>query len=193
MRVYMKKICLALAIFVSCLALGIFSANVAYAYTINVSGGYNGIPYSFRVHNSFTTSEGSAMSSAAKAWESAGKGVLAQKSTYTNAMTSYPVKDGYNNITRISTTKDYLAECSWWTSSNKITEADINFSTSYTIVTNPNSSQYDMQTIMTHEIGHALGLGHSDDTSAVMKPTFGGGEKLRTINSDDIDGIKEIY
>ena len=29
-------------------------------------------------------------------------------------------------------------------------------------------AQYDFQTTVTHEIGHALGLGHSDDISSVM-------------------------
>src|SRR5205085_677277 len=30
------------------------------------------------------------------------------------------------------------------------------------------AGQYDLQTIVTHELGHALGLGHSSDTSSVM-------------------------
>lgn len=167
----------------------------AFAYSINVSGGYNSPPYSFRVNTSFSNSERTAMANAAKAWEAAGKGVLASKSTYTNAMTSYPVKDGYNNVTRIapSATQDYLAQCTWWTSGGKITEADINFNPSYSWSTNPTGSQYDVQTIFTHELGHALGLGHSASSSAVMKPTFSEHEKLRTISSDDISGITSIY
>ncbi len=170
----------------------VFSISV-YAYSVDVSGGYNGLPYSFRVHTSFSDSEKTALSNAAKAWEAAGKGVLASKSTYTNTMTSYAVLDGYNNVTRISTTQDYLAQCTWWTSGGKITEADINFNPSYSWSTNPTGAQFDIQTIFTHELGHALGLGHSTSSTAVMKPTFSHHERLRTISSDDISGIDAIY
>lgn len=179
--------------FLITLVLFIFSSLTAYAYNVNVSGGYNSLPYSFRVNTSFSTSEKTAMSNAAKAWEAAGKGVLASKSTYTNVMTSYPAFDGYNNVTRISTTQDYLAQCSWWTSGGKITEADINFNPSHSWATNPTGNQFDIQTIFTHELGHALGLGHSSSSNAVMKPEFGPCEKLRTISSDDISGINAIY
>ena len=99
----------------------LFSMSIpALAYEVNVTGGYASCPYSFRQHYSFSTTFKDAMGNGAKAWESAGKGVLAQKSTYTNALTTYPKSDGYNNITMISTTADYLAQCSWWTSNNEI-------------------------------------------------------------------------
>lgn len=191
----MKRLCKSFLVLLLSIGIGVAGYITAYAYSINVSNGYNSLPYEFRVHNTFTSSEGTSMASAAKAWEDAGKGVIAKKSSYTNDVKSYPIKDSTNNVTKYTASSDYLAQCSWWTSSNKITEADINFNPSYTIVPSPTSSQYDMQTIMTHEIGHALGLGHSSDTKTtpVMKPTFSTGEKVRTISSDDIDGIKAIY
>ena len=123
----------------------LFSMSIpALAYEVNVTGGYASCPYSFRPHYSFSTTFKDAMGNGAKAWESAGKGVLAQKSTYTNALTTYPKSDGYNNITMISTTADYLAQCSWWTSNNEITEADINFNPAYSWSSNPTSGQYDI-------------------------------------------------
>jgi predicted Zn-dependent protease len=93
----------------------------------------------------------------------------------------------------ISTTADYLAQCSWWTSNNEITEADINFNPAYSWSSNPTSGQYDIQSVFTHELGHALGLGHSSNSSAVMQATIGDGVKRRTISNDDILGIEDIY
>lgn len=172
----------------------LFSMSIpALAYEVNVTGGYASCPYSFRPHYSFSTTFKDAMGNGAKAWESAGKGVLAQKSTYTNALTTYPKSDGYNNITMISTTADYLAQCPWWTSNNEITEADINFNPAYSWSSNPTSGQYDIQSVFTHELGHALGLGHSSNSSAVMQATIGDGVKRRTISNDDILGIEDIY
>src|SRR5207244_12350182 len=34
------------------------------------------------------------------------------------------------------------------------------------------AGQSDFQTVVTHELGHALGLGHSDDTASVMYATL---------------------
>lgn len=130
----------------------LFSMSIpALAYEVNVTGGYASCPYSFRPHYSFSTTFKDAMGNGAKAWESAGKGVLAQKSTYTNALTTYPKSDGYNNITMISTTADYLAQCSWWTSNNEITEADINFNPAYSWSSNPTSGQYDIHTFSSND------------------------------------------
>ena len=53
----------------------------------------------------------------------------------------------------------------------------------------------DIQGIGTHELGHALGLGHSGVGNATMAPSVspGGSVGLRTIEADDISGIQTIY
>lgn len=50
---------------------------------------------------------------------------------------------------------------------------------------------YDLQTVALHEIGHALGLGHSDVPGSVMAPFYEGGKRMLT--PDDIEGIQYIY
>lgn len=52
----------------------------------------------------------------------------------------------------------------------------------------------DLQNLFTHEIGHVLGLGHTDDPTAVMfRTSLNGDIKKRVLKADDIDGICEIY
>jgi hypothetical protein len=53
---------------------------------------------------------------------------------------------------------------------------------------------YDVQSVAAHEFGHWLSLGHSSDTEATMYYRTGMGEtKKRSLNSDDISGIRSIY
>jgi hypothetical protein len=55
------------------------------------------------------------------------------------------------------------------------------------------STEYDLQTLAIHEIGHVLGLQHSAEPAAIMFGTFSLGTPKRTLHQDDIDGIRAIY
>jgi hypothetical protein len=65
----------------------------------------------------------------------------------------------------------------------------------------PRPGQYDLQSILTHEVGHYLGLTHSDvglddqcRDGATMCPTYDpGSEDFRTLAADDVAGICAIY
>ncbi|MGX8903867.1 matrixin family metalloprotease [Streptomyces netropsis] len=50
---------------------------------------------------------------------------------------------------------------------------------------------FDTETVALHEIGHLLGLDHSQVATAVMAPTYSGVH--RTLSQDDIDGIRTLY
>lgn len=55
----------------------------------------------------------------------------------------------------------------------------------------PSGQPIDLVTVTAHEIGHALGLGHSNVNCALMNPFYPGSH--RYLAQDDIDGIRTIY
>jgi hypothetical protein len=57
----------------------------------------------------------------------------------------------------------------------------------------PDPESADLPTILTHELGHAHGLAHSDVTSAVMWFSAGRGEQRRALDADDVAGVCAIY
>lgn len=54
------------------------------------------------------------------------------------------------------------------------------------------SNSYDIEAVQTHETGHALGLGHSSVSAALMAPSISACT-FKRINSDDHNGINTIY
>lgn len=50
---------------------------------------------------------------------------------------------------------------------------------------------YDFRTVLLHEIGHSLGLDHTDDTSSIMYYRYSG--VRRDLQTGDIEGIQSIY
>jgi hypothetical protein len=73
-------------------------------------------------------------------------------------------------------------------------EADIALSTSSNFSTSGEAGKYDIQSVVTHEAGHLLGLDHSALLSSVMTP-FGTAGQLdqRTLSYDDMAGVALLY
>ena len=53
--------------------------------------------------------------------------------------------------------------------------------------------QFDLDSVIVHELGHGLGLSHSNSSAAVMYPSISAGAARRVLNQDDIDGVSFLY
>lgn len=52
---------------------------------------------------------------------------------------------------------------------------------------------FDVETIGLHELGHILGLQHSDVAGSVMFPTVSANFTKRVLTADDLGGIRQLY
>jgi MYXO-CTERM domain-containing protein len=86
-----------------------------------------------------------------------------------------------------------------YTPSGKIVGVDIlvNGDRSFDMLPEPSNGapQHDLAAVLTHEVGHALGLAHNeDDPDATMYPHIRSGEThQRTLSTDDEAAIMEAY
>ena len=70
---------------------------------------------------------------------------------------------------------------------------DIHFDDEETWVIRVNArNTKDLHQVALHEIGHALGLGHSSVYSSIMYPYYKAGQELN-LHQDDIEGIQSLY
>ncbi len=77
----------------------------------------------------------------------------------------------------------------------EIYDADIEVNTATNAVSvKTDKVRYDLESIMTHEVGHLLGLAHSGDPSATMFASYEpGSTELRTISNDDVAAVCTVY
>jgi hypothetical protein len=93
-----------------------------------------------------------------------------------------------------------LGYCSWtrYPNSNRISSITIDlnsdYSSSWSTSSTCPSGKYDVQSVLAHEFGHGVGLGHSTVSTATMWPkTSSGSTSKRSLEQDDKNGIIAIY
>jgi Matrixin/IPT/TIG domain len=148
------------------------------------------------------SSEFAAVQAAFQTWQNVGTASISFQ--YMGATPVSTVgQDGLNVITFVDDTvplgSDTVASTFSFftidgTGSLVIQEADIALSTAVSFSTSGDPGKYDLQSVLTHEIGHFLGLDHSALVSSVMTPYGRVGQlDQRTLTYDDIAGVTQLY
>lgn len=79
----------------------------------------------------------------------------------------------------------------------RMLETDVTFNEEVWVFVDGNPAAFsleaDLQSIATHEFGHALGLDHTDAPDATMQGSYDGGTRYRTLANDDVDGVCALY
>ena len=84
-----------------------------------------------------------------------------------------------------------LAHCFYPPPNGGDIAGDCHFDEAETWSVNTPPSGFDLPTVALHELGHGLGLAHSDVSDSVMYAYYGG--QRRDLTVDDIAGIRSIY
>ncbi|MDZ7729114.1 MAG: matrixin family metalloprotease [Dehalococcoidia bacterium] len=133
-----------------------------------------------------------AMSAGANAWGSPGFDFTGGGSSSAGTGGCNGSRDDNNTVGWASRSGSTLAvTCTWYSGSTAI-EFDMEFDPGWSWTTG-GSTQIDLQSVATHEFGHALGLGHTSVSSAVMYASYSAGSVKRTLHSDDVAGVEAIY
>jgi hypothetical protein len=99
----------------------------------------------------------------------------------------------------ITDSSDTIALCLYWYDprSGKVLDSDIRFNSSLPWSTSGDTGSYDVQNIVTHELGHSLVLldlyGKGDSERTMYGLADKGETKKRSLDGDDINGIRSLY
>ena len=92
---------------------------------------------------------------------------------------------------------DVGAVTNYWfrESTGEILDADLTINDEFDLdaTGSPTSTELDLQSIVLHEFGHWLSLGHDDDPAAIMSEIIVPGAVRHVLDASDIEGISAIY
>ena len=131
---------------------------------------------------------------AVKAW-----GMVTSGSTNQQAVRGQaPATIMLNTNGRICTGTCLAATLTGYYSGNTIYDADVYTNTKYKFTSSKEtdgcSGEFDIDGIMVHEVGHVIGIGHSNVTGATMYPSVSScNANNRTLESDDIAAKNDLY
>jgi hypothetical protein len=125
------------------------------------------------------------------------------KQSYLGTTSSKPncnVMDGRNVVGFRSLPGDTLAQTCWWTVNGRIVEADIQINSTLPWATSLAGcrNKYMLEAVMTHEVGHAFGLGHVGETKhgrLTMSTRLDGpcNNQESTLGLGDLRGLEALY
>lgn len=131
---------------------------------------------------------------AIKAW-----GIINSSSTTQQAVRgTAPATIMLNTNGKICNGSCLAATLTGYYTGSTIYDADVYTNTRYKYTssreTDGCSGEYDIDGIMVHEVGHVIGIGHSDVAGATMYPSVGAcNYNNRTLESDDLAAKNDLY
>lgn len=153
----------------------------------------------YRGNSTITDGDGgvTAVVGAIKVW-----GIISSSSTTTAAVRgSAPATIMLNTNGSVCTGSCLAATLTGYytsqTGDDRIYDADVYTNTSiqfYSSRESGCSSEYDIDGVMAHEVGHVIGIGHSNTSGATMYPSVSACNTAnRTLHSDDIAARDDLY
>lgn len=101
--------------------------------------------------------------------------------------------DGQNSVTWGTWPGDNVLAVTCLRGGGSLVEFDMIFVIDRAWSTGNDNVRVDLQSVATHEFGHALGLNHSADASSVMVTSYRQGRIRREPQADDIAGLIALY
>jgi hypothetical protein len=168
---------------------GGYDVNVTFAYG-EVKWGASSTTYKINENYGPIAGEGAAVQAAFTTWNNGGALFSLQ---YGGATSITASGRDYTNVILWGITSGSLATNYYWYSGSTLLESDIVFDNSYTWGV---GSDYDIQSIATHELGHSLNLRDqygNGDLAEIMYGQGESGEIKRNLTSAETAGIQWIY
>lgn len=159
----------------------------------------NELPVSLYIHESFPMEYQNALVGAIEQWErSLGRRLFVISGIIRGE--NVPRRDGISAVYWMSDweenkTNEQARTTIYWDGS-QIREADIRVNTRdfrYTVARTPDIQSVDLESLLVHELGHALGLQHNDAQGSVMAVNLGNGVDRRLPQPVDVESMKCEY
>ena len=173
-------------IFKRALVLGLFNLLMAdgFAYVLN-NNGWSNRNVTFRMNHTGGPAYADAQENNARAmWNTVSGSNLQILDGGTTTATNFGVYNSTNILVHQNLSGSTIGYCQWWTSSNRIIDADIKIRLNYTW------TESLIKATMAHEFGHAIGFGHSSTYAAIMYPSLHGQTAL---HGDDVGALRALY
>lgn len=186
----------------------------AAASSEHIFGGWTSgrLPLTVKVSGDFTSSEKSSLVTATGKWETeasrnfvnfsggsiSNKDLSSMNSYLDNSIEVHQVNTNALPSSSLAVTVFNGVVLNSGTSSEyiRLNDADILFNyNDFVFSTSPTAGEYDLESVMVHEVGHLLGLNHVSATkgTSIMNPSFSSGITKRTLFSMDKTNIKANY